>query len=268
MMTAVAQGSQHGPSIHVHHVAWSRPFAWLALGWRDVWLHPAASLQHGVLIAAFWLLLLVVAGTHPYAIAALISGFMLIGPVLASGLCELSRRQQTGESLTFGASVEGISANSGSLMRFSAVLATLTVLWFVGSVILLDVVLQRPEPSLGDIQYSGFLSAWNTSELVDYLAIGGALALVVLALSVVAVPLMLDRRTGAAEAIRTSVRATAHNLPAMLVWSVLLVVLVGLGFASALLGLVVIVPVMGHATWHAYRDMVDPAAAAELRAVA
>ena len=229
MTITLSHPGRQVPAIEVHAVGWTRPLHWLASGWRDLRLHPMASLGHGLVVALLWFLLLGVAGTHPYAIASLVSCFMLLGPVLASGLCELSRRQETGQALTFEGSVEGMSANSDSLMRFSAVLAAVTVIWFVISAVLLQQVLGRPGPSLGEIQYSGFLAAWHARDLGSYVAIGGVLAAVVLALSVVAVPLML---------------------------------------ATLLLGLVVVVPVMGHATWHAYRDMVTPANQARLREAA
>jgi uncharacterized membrane protein len=261
MTTVVEYRRQHAP-LQIRSVAWSRPLAWVAAGWHDLRQHPAASLAHGALITAFWLVLLAVGGTHPYIIAALLSGFMLIGPVLASGLCELSRRQSSGAPLSFEGSVEGISANSAALMRFSGILAILTVAWFLMSVLVLNTIFHRPEPTLAEVLYGGFLGSNSVQQLGEYLLVGGALALVVLSMSVVAVPVMLDHQAGAGEAIRASLQATWSNLSAIAVWSILLVALVSIGFATALLGLVVIVPLMGHATWHAYVDLVSPAQAA------
>ena len=256
MVTAIAPGSRPQSSLRVQVVRWSQPFAWLLLGWQDLRAHWMASLAHGALIAGLWLVLLTVAGTHPYMLAALMSGFMLIAPVMSGGLCELSRRQGTDEALTFDGSAAGVSAHGAAMMRFGALLAALTVAWFLISVVALNTLFHRPEPSLGEVLYGGFLSSSSPQQLLDYLAIGGVLALAVLAMSVVAVPLILDRGAGAGEAIRTSLRVTAANIPAMMVWSALLVVMVAIGFATALVGLVVVVPVMGHATWHAYRDTV------------
>lgn len=257
MITAVASGTRQHPSLQIRAVSWSRPFTWLARGWRDLRQHAQASLAHGAMIAGLWLMFLAVAGTHPYVIAGLISGFMLIAPVLSGGLCELSRRQGSGEAQTFEGSAEGVAQHAPAIMRFGGLLAVLTVCWFLTSVLLLNTVFHRPEPTLGEVLYGGFLGAGSLSEWMDWLVIGGALALVVLAMSVVAVPMILDLQSSAGEALRASLRATFANLPAMVVWSALLVALVAIGFATFLLGLVVVVPVMGHATWHAYLDLVD-----------
>lgn len=256
MVTAIAPGKHSHSAPHIHTVAWSRPFAWVALGYADLRAHWAASLAHGALIAGLWLVLLALAGSHPYIVAALVSGFMLVAPVLAGGLCELSRRQETGQALSFDGSAEGIALHAGPMMKFGAMLAAITVAWFLVSVTILNTVFHRPEPSLGELLYGGFFDLSNLGQWLDYLVIGGVLAVVVLAVSVVAVPLILDHDASAGEAVRTSVRATMANIPAMLVWSALLVVLAAAGFATLLLGLVFVIPLMGHATWHAYRDMV------------
>lgn len=256
MVTAVAPGSRPQSLLRIQVVRWSQPFSWILLGIQDLRAHWMASMAHGALIAGLWVLLLTVAGTHPYVIAALMSGFMLIAPVMSGGLCELSRRQGTDEAQTFDGSAAGVSKHGAAMMKFGALLAVLTVGWFLVSVLTLNSLFNRPEPTLGEILYGGFLSSSTPEQLIDYVAVGGVLALAVLAMSVVAVPLILDRGASAGEAIRTSLRVAMANIPAMIVWSALLVVLVALGFATALVGLVVVVPIMGHATWHAYRDLV------------
>jgi uncharacterized membrane protein len=249
----------HHPSrsFVVHRVSWLQPFAWLRAGWNDLRHHAWVSFAHGLLIAGFWLVLLGLIGTHPYCIAAVLSGFMLIGPVMTSGLCELSRRRTTGEALTFDGSLEGFSRNEVAMLKFSLLLLGVTVVWFVLSVLLLQSVLHRPEPALTEILYGGFLGSSSPQQLLEYLALGGVLAALVFCMSVVAVPLLLDRHATAGEALRTSVKAVLANIPAMLVWGGLLLLLAGIGVASLLLGLIVVVPLMGHATWHAYRDLID-----------
>ena len=256
MPTAISADSGSKRKIEVRVVHWSQPVNWLRSGWYDLRDHWRVRLAHGVFIALFWLLLLGLSGTHPYSIAALISGFMLIGPAMTSGLCELSRRGASGEALTFDGSLEGFSRNREAMMRFSAVLAGLTIAWFLGSVVVLQTVFHQPEPTTGEILYGGFLGSSTPEQLLDYLSSGALLALFVFSVSVVAVPLMLDRHASAADAMRTSVRAVWHNLPAMIVWSSLLVVLAAIGIGTLLIGLVAVVPLMGHATWHAYQDLV------------
>lgn len=102
----------------------------------------------------------------------------------------------------------------------------------------------------------------NIEFLLVYLCVGGFFAILVFSISVVSVPMMLHRNTDGIVAVLTSLKAAAANVPAMIVWGLLIVLLVAPGFATWFAGLIVTVPVIGHATWHAYRDLVDTAAAA------
>ena len=106
----------------------------------------------------------------------------------------------------------------------------------------------------------GFLgqlvSADNAEFLVAYACVGGVFATLVFAIGVVSVPMMLDRDTDCIVAVLTSLRAFGANVPAMIVWGAIIVVVIGAGFALLFVGLVVAAPVIGHATWHAYRELV------------
>jgi uncharacterized membrane protein len=101
------------------------------------------------------------------------------------------------------------------------------------------------------------LSIANLEFLVAYVVVGGFFAALVFAIAVVSVPMMLDRNTDGIVASITSLRACRDNVPAMLVWAALIAAIVGLGFLLWLVGLVVAVPLIGHATWHAYRELVE-----------
>ena len=92
--------------------------------------------------------------------------------------------------------------------------------------------------------------------MLGYVASGAVLAVMVFAVSVVSVPLIIDRHASASDAIRTSLRATFANLPAMLVWAGLIVGLTAIGFLTLLVGMVIVAPLLGYATWHAYRDLI------------
>ncbi len=94
------------------------------------------------------------------------------------------------------------------------------------------------------------------SQVLGYVVCGGVLAAVVFAVSVVSVPLIIDRHARASDAMRTSLRATLANLPAMIVWAVLIVGLTAIGFLTLLVGMVIVAPLLGYATWHAYRDLI------------
>jgi uncharacterized membrane protein len=96
----------------------------------------------------------------------------------------------------------------------------------------------------------------SPAQLLGYVVCGGVLAVIVFSVSVVSIPLIIDRHVRASEAMRTSVRVTLANLPAMVVWAGLIVALTALGFLTLLVGMVVIAPLLGYATWHAYRDLI------------
>lgn len=245
--------------IHIpplRHVSAVTPFSWLSRGWDDFCHHPAASLAYGGLITLFGILMLGFPG-HPYTIAALICGFMLVGPILAAGLCELSRLRSHNNRVDFETSLQLLRRHRDSLFRYAGVLLFISLIWFSLSGVILYQTFGSVGPSLTDNIWGDILSKIAPMQLVAYFLIAALLAVVVFVLSVVAVPMILDRDADAMTAMQTSLRVVlAADLPAMIVWGGLCTLLTVLGFATYLLGMVVIFPVLGHATWYAYRDLV------------
>ncbi|MBB5014227.1 DUF2189 domain-containing protein [Rehaibacterium terrae] len=234
-----------------------RPLDWVARGWEDFKQHRGPSLIYGLLVTGMgWLIFALT--SHPYFIAAAVSGFLLIGPILATGLCELSRRRDRGEPASFDASLEGLTRNRSAMLDFAGALIGIGLIWYILSGFILRLALGNVAPEIGMTLWDNALAKLTLGQVVAYFAVGGALASLVLALALVSVPLILDRHATADAAMRTSVRATIANLPAVLVWGALLVGLIALGFATLLVGMLVIYPLLGHATWHAYRDLVAP----------
>lgn len=236
-----------------------QPLVWLNRGWDDLWRSPYASLSYGLLVSAMGMLLIMMA-RHPFFLAAVISGFMLVGPVLTTGLCELSRRQSRGETADFDASLEGLTRNREGLGNLALTLLGLSGVWFIVSTFMLAQVMGSAAPDFGMSTWAawGELREMMTGEqLLSYMIVGGLLAAVVFSVSVVTVPMLIDREVSAGFAMRTSFRQTLSHLPIMIVWAALIVGLVVLGFMSFMLGLIVVFPLLGHATWHAYRDLVS-----------
>ena len=192
----------------------------------------------------------------PYFIAAAISGFLLVGPLMSAGLCEMSRRYSLGQTANFDDSLEGFQRNAPALFEFGVILAICAAVWFGISALLLGTVFHIAAPDIGETLYRGFLDSTNRSQVLAYIVIGGVLATGVFAVSVVAIPLIIDRHASAGQAMRASVNAVFHNIPAMIVWSALILVLTVIGYAPLLCGLLIIAPLLGHATWHAYKDMI------------
>jgi uncharacterized membrane protein len=249
-------GDNHMVRVDVMSVPLLRPFKWLRAGWLDMRRNWAVSLGYGALIVAMGWTLLVFCGTHPYFIAAAISGFLLVGPLMSAGFCELSRLYGLRQPANFDDSLEGFGRDATALFEFGVILAVCAAVWFVISALLLGTVFHVTAPDIGETLYRGFLDETNRSQVIAYIVVGGILATGVFAVSVVAIPLMVDRHATAAEAMRASVNAVLHNIPAMIVWSALILVLTIIGYAPLLAGLLVIAPLLGHATWHAYKDLI------------
>lgn len=256
METILVVGGDRAFHVDVQHASLFRPFVWLARGWLDMRRHWGASLGYGALIVAIGWTLLVFCSTHPYLVAAAITGFLLVGPAMSAGLCEMSRRYSLGESASFDDSLEGFKRNATALSEFGVILAVCAAAWFGLSAVLLDSVFHIAAPSVSETMYRGFIDSANRSQVLSYVAVGGLLAAGVFAVSVVSIPLMIDRHATAGQAMRASVRVAIANFPAMIVWSGLITILTAIGYAPLLGGLLIVAPLLGHATWHAYRDLI------------
>ncbi len=242
----------------LHRVPLTRPLIWLGNAWDDLRHTPAASLAYGWLVASLGALILAYS-RHPVYIAAAIAGFLLVGPVVTAGLCELSRRRDHGESASFQDSLRGLSRSRNGLLGFSALLLLLALAWFTLSGVFLLAGSGSVAPAIHDTVWGNVAAHLSTAQVSVYAAAFIVLACVVFAVSVVSVPMIIDRHVDAATAMRMSLRVTARDFPAILFWALLIVGLVMLGFATWLLGMVLILPLLGHATWHAYRDIVEEA---------
>lgn len=240
----------------VRRVRASAPLGWLAAGWRDYRAHPRASAFYGACFAAMgWLVAVTFRNAYEY-VSALVTGFFLVGPFLAIGLYDLSRRREQGLPARLAPTLNAWAANAGAIGMFSLVLGVVLLVWARASLVVFALFYTGEMPTM-----AGFLgqivSPDNLEFLFAYVCVGGFFAALVFSLGVVSVPMMLDRDTDGVVAVLTSLRAVGENVPAMLVWSTLIVVLTAAGFALAFIGLVVAVPVIGHATWHAYRALVE-----------
>jgi len=254
MGTTLVSGQDQTLHLEVMRIPVSRPLTWLRDGWLD--MRSSASLGYGALIVALGWTLLVFCGTHPYLVAAAITGFLLVGPLMSAGLCEMSRRYSLGQPATFDDSLDGFKRNAPALFEFGVILAICAAVWFGLSALLLGTVFHIAAPDIGETLYRGFLDATNRPQVLAYIVVGGVLATAVFTVSVVSIPLIIDRHASAGQAMRASVNAVLHNIPAMIVWSGLILVLTIIGYVTLLAGLLFVAPLLGHATWHAYKGMI------------
>lgn len=239
----------------VRNVPLSRPFIWLARGWDDLVHHKSASLAYGLLVSIMGAVILQFGG-HPYFIAATVSGFLLVGPVLTAGLCELSRCRDRNERSDFESSLNGFMHNRKELNKFAGLLLLLSVIWFLLSAMILRYALGSVAPDFSETMWGDLPAYLSPAHILAYIGAGGLLAAIVFCISVVTVPMILDSGATARRAISTSIRVSFRDYPAMLVWSFLIVVLAIIGFATFLIGMVIVFPLLGHATWYAYRDLI------------
>lgn len=236
------------------------PLRWLALGWRDLRTAPAASLFYGAVFALMGALIHLVFRHMVELTSALTAGFLLVGPFLAAGLYDISRRLQRGETGALRHTLTAWRANLGAFSLFALCLTVIMLVWARASLVTFALFFSSGMPSLQNF-FEQVVSADHLDFLLAYFAVGGVFASIVFAVSVVSVPMMLDRGTDTVVAALTSVRALIANPVPLALWAVLIVLIVGAGFATLFIGLAVAVPWIGHATWHAYQALVGDDAA-------
>jgi uncharacterized membrane protein len=246
---------QHFDLPTIRSVAVTRPFAWLALGLRDMRANLVESLAYGTVIALAGWLIWAYTKDRPQAFTTSVTGFFLLAPLLAAGLYEISRRQELGAHTSFGESLQAWRASGGALTQFGLAMVLWAIFWERLSAILFALSYRGDAPDLQSFYRDVFLSGSYPEVVLTYLAVGSVFAGIVFVVSAISIPMLLDRNGDIYTAMATSFLAVMRNIPAMLVWAGLIVALTALGFATLLFGMIVIFPVLGHATWHAYRDL-------------
>jgi uncharacterized membrane protein len=246
---------------HVRRVAIGEPFRWFAAGWRDLVAAPVVSLCYGLLfvIAGYVLTLGLWRIGTIYLVLPLISGFMLLGPALTLGFQAISRDQERHQRPSFASALFAWRENAGPIFYAGAAFMFLFLVWFRLS----QYIFALSFPDVMEVEAQGVFNALLfTSDgqtfLALFLALGAVMAVLAFAGGAFALPLLLDRKIGMAEAISTSFTAVMLNLGTMVVWAVLLVALTVVGMAVFYVGLAITLPLAGHATWHAYRAVIRP----------
>jgi uncharacterized membrane protein len=249
----------HSPAdfVPVRIVPVGRPLRWLARGWRDFTRVPAPSALHGVVVAAGGIVILFVTLRHWYLLPGAFSGFLLIGPILATGLYELSRRLAADVPRpTLADATRAWARGTRPLVWLGLLLALAATAWVLISAVLIALFVKAPITGLEDFLRHVVLSR-SSNLFVVWIALGGFGAALVFAATVVSAPFLLDRDVDFTTALLTSIRAVGANPVPMAVWATIILVATALSMATVMIGFVVAIPVIGHATWHAYRDVVD-----------
>lgn len=232
-------------------LGWSAPLHWLALGWRDFRRAPAIGLFYGACFVLMgWALVLTFQSAPEYTLA-LSAGFLLMGPFLCLGLYDVSRRIEQGQPPSWRASLTSWRVNSGQLAIFATVLLVLEMLWGRAAMIVFAISFD----SVPD--FTGPLSSFLTEEFITfgvvYTLVGALFAGLIYAVSVISMPMILDRSVDAVSAGLLSMRLVLTQTGVMLWWAALIAALTLLAMLPGFIGLLVVGPILGHASWHAYR---------------
>jgi uncharacterized membrane protein len=248
----------------------TRPLQWLVRGAQDLARCPGVSLAHGLAMALAGGVLLWLLDNRFWLAAGSVSGFLLVAPILGTGLYALSRALERGQPANLsvvlhtwlnwqGQRIKPWGAQHWRLLRFGVLLAASGTTWVLTSAGLITLMTPFEIKTVQDfLRHVVLAPSGYLFEL--WVVLGGVLVAPIFASTVVTIPLLLDRQMNIKEAVLTSWLVVLANPVPMALWAGLLMLLTLLGFALALVGLVVVMPVLGHASWHAYRDLLDTSA--------
>lgn len=265
-MTTILRDSREITPPGIRPITLAQPLQWLRSGWHDLATCGWISLAHGLLLSLGGLTLLTVAHKQFWWLAGAFTGFLIIAPILAVGLYCLSRGAEHGRRggwrlvlqtwlswRRFGAAQDG---KDWRLVRFGLLLGLAGAGWVLTSASL--ITWMSPVPIEKPLDFLRHVVLAPDGWLFEiWLGVGGLMAAPIFASSAISIPLLLDRRIGLLRAVITSWDAVLANPLPMAWWAALVMGLTFLGMVTAMLGLIVVMPLLGHATWHAYRDLVD-----------
>ena len=244
--------SEHG--IRLRSLSFADPLRWLKLGWRDFIRSPAIGLFYGgCFVAMGWALMKVFEHAPPYVLG-LSGGFLLVGPFMCLGMYRVSQRLENGETPGFADSVMAWKTKTSQRGIFGFVLLVLEMLWARATLVVFAVTFDGMPDFKGSLL--ALLDPQNIGFIVAWLVLGALFATLIFAVSVVSIPMILHRQTDAITAGLTSMRLVLTQTPVMLFWALLIAALVLLAMLPGFAGLLVVGPVLGHASWHAYRAAV------------
>lgn len=260
--TSLSRNSSDTRLPAVRRITLSDLRACLRLGWEDFAAVPSHAIMLCVIYPVLGLVLArIVLG---YSVLPLLfplaAGFALLGPFAAIGLYELSRRRENGEQPTaWQATAVLRSPSFGAMLGLGTMLLALFVVWIaVAQAIYVSTFGYEPAADMPDFMTRVLTTSAGWTLIVLGCGIGFLFALAALCISAVSFPMMLDRHAGIADAMLTSMRVVAKNPGAMAAWGLIVAGLLVAGTIPFFLGLAVVVPLLGHATWHLYRRVVEP----------
>jgi len=232
------------------------PITWLAKGWADMRATYFVGTFYGLVFVLFGYSLSSVYANYWKATMGLTAGFFLLGPLVCTGLYDLSRQLQNGETTSLLSSMKAWLRNWKSIVFFAVILTFLMIVWARVSIVVFALFADQEYPHLQSL-FSQIASAKNLEFLMVWAGVGSVFASFAFAISVVSVPMLIDRPTDTLTAVFTSANALWNNSLVCMVWGACIVVLIGLALVFFKPLLILTAPWVGHATWHAYRALVS-----------
>ncbi len=244
----------------IKNVPFDAPWKWMAQGWSDLWTIPLISLSYGVvfMVAALIILFGLTQLGWQSLFLALAGGFLLLGPMLAVGLYEASRRLQSGEPIGF-ANIAVVGVKSPGQLAFMGVLLLFIYLVWVEIAFLLFMLFfgAGSLPPVQDFVSELLFTPRGLGLLIVGTMVGAVLAGVVFTISVISIPLLMTHQIDIATAIMVSFNSVTENPRAMSLWAGLIAAIMICSVATAFVGLAIAFPLIGHATWHAFTDLIE-----------
>lgn len=234
-------------------------FRWLSLGWTDFracWrvsaVYAALFVAGGLLISfGFYFMGL------PYLILPSLSGFLLVGPALAVGFYEISRRRAADMPISLGDAFKGFTRNALGIFGLGIFLVFLFQVWIRTSFTIAGLSFRGVPPEWPAIIERAFTTIDGLYFGIGIMALGSVFATIVFFIGAFSIPLMVDRKTVLVPSLLVSAFAVWRNKSTMLLWALMIVLFMGMGLFTAFLGMVIAFPLIGHATWHAYREVLS-----------
>ncbi len=261
METTAYTGSTRWHELVVNKISFAEPFEWLSKGWKDMREAGRYSLTYAaviVLISGLMTLGLVVTD-NLFLLTFLVAGFFLVAPAIGIGLYQMSAHLERGEPLKTCNALEAWKRNQGQISMVTGGFFIIMQLWIAVNFVLFALLYAGISPPLENFFSKLFLSEEGRMFAIASVSVGFFFAWCAYAISVVTVPMLFDRKVDGFTAIRISIKAVLQNMPAMMLWAFLIVLIVGLGLITFYIGLLVALPLIGHGTWHAYRSLVPSA---------
>jgi uncharacterized membrane protein len=258
-MSATPTDPPQGPAsspfeIALNPLGFADPLRWLALGWRDFLRCPGIGLFYGGCFMVMGWALMKMYEQAPAYVMALSAGFLLMGPFMCLGLYRASQRLENGEPPDFGDSLLAWDTRTGTLAIFGFVLLVLEMLWGRATLVIFAVSFDGMPDLKGSLL--ALLDPENLGFIVAWTVVGAVFAGLIYSISVVSIPMILHRQTDAITAGLTSLRLVLTQTGVMLWWGFLIAAIVMLAMLPWFAGLLIAGPVIGHASWHAYRAAV------------